>query len=111
MDRMLLGGESFWEVAYEPFMSRDLTRIDLGSSSGSGLEETRGNCKAQVQLGNMPQTTPSKRFSELPAQVHEADTYPGSALPDALISGGRGHGRRHGLTRSASSRCWNASRV
>lgn len=61
MDRMLLGGESFWEVAYEPFMSRDLTRDDLRFLVRGGLEETRGNYKALVQLFNMPQTD-YKRF-------------------------------------------------
>ncbi len=54
MDRMLHGGESFWEVAYEPFMSRDLTRDDLRFLVRGGLEETRGNYKALVQLFNMP---------------------------------------------------------
>ncbi len=54
MDRMLHGGESFWEVAYEPFMSRDLTRDDLRYLVRGGLEETRGNYKALVQLFNMP---------------------------------------------------------
>jgi DNA-binding NtrC family response regulator len=54
MDRMLHGGESFWEVAYEPFMSRDLTRDDLRFLVRTGLEETRGNYKALVQLFNMP---------------------------------------------------------
>lgn len=54
MDRILHGGESFWEVAYEPFMSRDLTRDDLRYLVRGGLEETRGNYKALVQLFNMP---------------------------------------------------------
>jgi DNA-binding NtrC family response regulator len=53
LDRMLLSGESFWDVAYEPFMSRDLTRDDLRHVVRSGLEETRGNYKALVQLFNM----------------------------------------------------------
>lgn len=61
MDRMLHGGESFWEVAYEPFMSRDLTRDDLRYLVRGGLEETRGNYKALVQLFNM-QPTDYKRF-------------------------------------------------
>lgn len=61
MDRLLLGRECFWEVAYEPFMARDLTRDDLRFLIKGGLEETRGNYKALVQLFNMPQTD-YKRF-------------------------------------------------
>jgi DNA-binding NtrC family response regulator len=53
LERMLVGSESFWDVAYEPFMSRDLTRDDLRHVVRSGLEETRGNYKSLVQLFNM----------------------------------------------------------
>jgi DNA-binding NtrC family response regulator len=61
LDRMLLGGESFWSVVYEPFMSRDLTRDDLRAVITSGLEQTRGNYKALVQSFNLEQTD-YKRF-------------------------------------------------
>jgi transcriptional regulator with PAS, ATPase and Fis domain len=57
----ILNGESFWDCAYEPFMSRDLTRDDLRFLVRAGLEETRGNYKALVQLFNMPQQD-YKRF-------------------------------------------------
>jgi transcriptional regulator with PAS, ATPase and Fis domain len=53
LDRILLRGESFWDVAYEPFMSRDLTRDDIRHIVRVGLEQTRGNYKALVQLFNM----------------------------------------------------------
>jgi transcriptional regulator with PAS, ATPase and Fis domain len=53
LDRMIHGGESFWDVAYEPFMSRDLTREEMRLVVRAGLEETRGNYKALVQLFNM----------------------------------------------------------
>ena len=53
LDRILLRGESFWDVAYEPFMSRDLTREDIRHLVRVGLEQTRGNYKALVQLFNM----------------------------------------------------------
>jgi transcriptional regulator with PAS, ATPase and Fis domain len=53
LDRMIHGGESFWDVAYEPFMARDLTREELRLVVRAGLEETRGNYKALVQLFNM----------------------------------------------------------
>ena len=46
-------GESFWDVAYEPFMARDLTREDIRHLVRVGLEQTRGNYKALVQLFNM----------------------------------------------------------
>jgi hypothetical protein len=52
-DRILLRGESFWDVAYEPFMARDLTREDIRHLVRVGLEQTRGNYKALVQLFNM----------------------------------------------------------
>ncbi len=53
LDRILLRGESFWDVAYEPFMARDLTREDVRHLVRVGLEQTRGNYKALVQLFNM----------------------------------------------------------
>ena len=53
LDRILLKGESFWDVAYEPFMARDLTREDVRHLIRVGLEQTRGNYKALVQLFNM----------------------------------------------------------
>jgi DNA-binding NtrC family response regulator len=53
LDRILLKGESFWDVAYEPFMARDLTREDVRHLVRVGLEQTRGNYKALVQLFNM----------------------------------------------------------
>ncbi len=61
LERMLVGGESFWSVVYEPFMSRDLTRDDLRTIISSGLEQTRGNYKALVQSFNLEQSD-YKRF-------------------------------------------------
>jgi len=61
IERMLVGGESFWSVVYEPFMSRDLTRDDLRAVITVGLEQTRGNYKALVQSFNLEQTD-YKRF-------------------------------------------------
>jgi transcriptional regulator with PAS, ATPase and Fis domain len=46
-------GESFWDVAYEPFMARDLTRDDIRHLVRIGLEQTRGNYKALVQQFHM----------------------------------------------------------
>ncbi len=60
-ERMVVGGESFWTVVYEPFMSRDLTRDDLRAIITMGLEQTRGNYKALVQSFNLEQSD-YKRF-------------------------------------------------
>jgi DNA-binding NtrC family response regulator len=61
LERMFTGGESFWTVVYEPFMSRDLTREDLRAIITAGLEQTRGNYKALVQSFNLEQSD-YKRF-------------------------------------------------
>jgi DNA-binding NtrC family response regulator len=59
--RVVHQGESFWDVVYEPFMSRDITRTDLRRVVGRGLEQTSGNCKMLVRLFNM-QTADYKKF-------------------------------------------------
>jgi len=61
LERMFVGGESFWTVVYEPFMSRDITREDLRAIVTTGLEQTRGNYKALVQSFNL-EPTDYKRF-------------------------------------------------
>ena len=53
-DRMVRGGETFWAVVYEPFMSRDLTREDLRSIVRHGLNLTHGSYKGMAQLFNVP---------------------------------------------------------
>ena len=53
MRRMVEGGESFWDVAYAPFMTRDVTREDLRQLILGGLEQTRGSYKALVRAFNM----------------------------------------------------------
>jgi DNA-binding NtrC family response regulator len=52
-DRIVRGGASFWSVAYEPFMARDLTRRDVRELIRLGLEHTRGNYKLLVTTFNM----------------------------------------------------------
>jgi DNA-binding NtrC family response regulator len=59
--RMLEGRQSFWAVAYAPFMSRDLTRAQLTDIVASGLERTAGNYRSLVTLFNMPPSD-YKRF-------------------------------------------------
>ena len=53
LERMNIGGESFWSAVYEPFMARDLTREDLRTIISKGLDRTRGNYKALVQCFNL----------------------------------------------------------
>jgi DNA-binding NtrC family response regulator len=54
-EKIVRGGASFWSVAYEPFMARDLTRRDIRELVRLGLEHTRGNYKLLVTTFNMPQ--------------------------------------------------------
>jgi transcriptional regulator with PAS, ATPase and Fis domain len=61
LNRMLVGGESFWSAVYGPFMTRDLTRDDVRFIVGRGLLKTRGNYAGLMRAFNM---TPDdyKRF-------------------------------------------------
>jgi two-component system, NtrC family, response regulator HydG len=52
-ERIVKNGGSFWSVAYEPFMARDLTRRELRDLVRFGLEQTRGNYKLLVTTFNM----------------------------------------------------------
>jgi DNA-binding NtrC family response regulator len=59
--RIVDDGESFWTVAYTPFMQRDLTRAQLTELVSRGLERTAGNYRSLVGLFNMP-ASDYKRF-------------------------------------------------
>src|SRR5262249_17345415 len=59
--RIIEGRESFWTVAYAPFMQRDITRAQLTELVSLGLERTAGNYRSLVSLFNMP-STDYKRF-------------------------------------------------
>lgn len=48
------GGESFWTIVYEPFITRDLTRADLRGVVSLGLAQTYGNYRLLVHLFNLP---------------------------------------------------------
>jgi DNA-binding NtrC family response regulator len=52
-ERMVVGGESFWGVVYDPFMLRDLTRQELRQIVRKGLEQTRGSYARLLELFNM----------------------------------------------------------
>jgi transcriptional regulator with PAS, ATPase and Fis domain len=60
-ERLVRGGEGFWQAVHPPFMSRDLTRDDVRALLGRGLEQTRGSYKLLVELFNMP-SSDYKRF-------------------------------------------------
>lgn len=53
-ERITLGHESFWQVVYEPFMFRDVTRETVRAVVRRGLEHTRGNYRLVAQLFNLP---------------------------------------------------------
>jgi DNA-binding NtrC family response regulator len=52
LEQIRFGG-SFWAIAYEPFMARDLTRGDIRELVRLGLEQSRGNYKLLVTSFNM----------------------------------------------------------
>jgi DNA-binding NtrC family response regulator len=53
--RMVRDGATFWDVVYEPFMARDLTREDLRALVRQGLAQSSGGgYKAVATLFNVP---------------------------------------------------------
>lgn len=92
-DRIVRSGGSFWSVAYEPFMARDLARKDLRELVRLGLEHTRGNYKLLVTTFNMrPQDY--KKFltflrqyeCHVPFQVFRATQPTASEIEDYVAS-------------------------
>lgn len=88
-ERMVHDGETFWTAAYEPFMSRDITRDDLRAMIRQGLELTRGSYKSVAQLFNLPQSDykrllnflrkyqcqlPIQEFRSLPVQLPQSQS-------------------------------------
>ena len=54
MGRMLVRGESFWDVVYTPFLAHDLTRQQLRDVIQAGLDQCQGRYNALTELFNMP---------------------------------------------------------
>ena len=54
LGRMLVRGESFWDVVYAPFLAHDLTRQQLRDVIQAGLEQCQGRYNALTELFNMP---------------------------------------------------------
>lgn len=53
VERILVGGESFWSAVYGPFMQRDLTRDDVRFIVRRGLAKTHGSYTGLVEAFNM----------------------------------------------------------
>ena len=68
-ERMIAGGLSFWEAAYEPFMRRDLTREIVRAVVRRGLARTNGNYRLLSQLFSLP----SSDYERFLAFLHEYD--------------------------------------
>ena len=60
-DEVVFQGTSFWDVVYEPFMQRDLTRDDIRALIAKGLHETRGSYTHLIKLFHLERAD-YKRF-------------------------------------------------
>jgi transcriptional regulator with GAF, ATPase, and Fis domain len=54
MGRMLVRGESFWDVVYAPFLAHDLTRQQMRDVIQAGLDQCQGRYNLLIELFNMP---------------------------------------------------------
>lgn len=54
-------GASFWDIVYQPFMDREITRSDVRAVVQKGLEESRGNYRGVTRLFNID-ASDYKRF-------------------------------------------------
>jgi transcriptional regulator with PAS, ATPase and Fis domain len=54
LGRMVVRGESFWDVVYAPFLAHDLTRQQLRDVIQAGLDQCQGRYNALTELFNMP---------------------------------------------------------
>jgi transcriptional regulator with PAS, ATPase and Fis domain len=52
-DRMVVKGESFWDVVYPAFIDRELTKTDLRHLVRAGLQRTQGSYRKLVELFRM----------------------------------------------------------
>ena len=76
LNRMLVGGESFWSAVYGPFMVRDLTRDDVRFIVRKGLLKTRGNYTGLMQAFNMPADDYKRFLNFLRKHQCQLDFYP-----------------------------------
>jgi transcriptional regulator with PAS, ATPase and Fis domain len=54
LGRMLVRGESFWDVVWTPFLAHDLTRQQIRDVVQAGLEQCQGRYNVLTELFNMP---------------------------------------------------------
>jgi transcriptional regulator with PAS, ATPase and Fis domain len=54
LGRMLVRGESFWDVVWTPFLAHDLTRQQIRDVVQAGLEQCEGRYNVLAELFNMP---------------------------------------------------------
>jgi transcriptional regulator with GAF, ATPase, and Fis domain len=54
--RIRSGDQNFWDVVYEPFMERELTRRDVREIVRRGLEDARGHYTGVAKLFRLPPT-------------------------------------------------------
>jgi DNA-binding NtrC family response regulator len=57
----MMRGEDFWAVVHKAYKARELARHDLAMIIDRGLQETRGNYRALLQVFHLP-ATDYKRF-------------------------------------------------
>jgi DNA-binding NtrC family response regulator len=57
----MMHGEDFWAVVHKAYKARELARQDLAMIIDRGLQETRGNYRALLQVFHLP-ATDYKRF-------------------------------------------------
>jgi DNA-binding NtrC family response regulator len=65
LGRMLVRGESFWDVVYAPFLAHDLTRQQLRDVVQAGLEQCQGRYNLVTELFNMPKRDHRRFLSAL----------------------------------------------
>jgi transcriptional regulator with PAS, ATPase and Fis domain len=53
LQRMLVRGESFWDVVWAPFLAHDLTRQQIRDVVQAGLDQCQGRYNALTELFNM----------------------------------------------------------
>jgi transcriptional regulator with PAS, ATPase and Fis domain len=53
LERMLVRGESFWDVVWTPFLAHDLTRQQIRDVIQAGLDQCQGRYNALTELFNM----------------------------------------------------------
>lgn len=53
-DRVVKGGENFWEAVHRPFMERDLNRDQVRGVVRQGLEAARGSYQRLLELLGLP---------------------------------------------------------